>query len=285
MAWRSRGARLDEGPVEGPRTSASVRSMEQAISDDDPVDAATSTSAATVPLEVHLLDVERRAEELAGILGLPGPLRRAVGLAGRLHDLGKADPRFQVMLHGGSRLRAEASGRLVAKSGMDPTDRRAFEAARERSGWPRGMRHEALSAVALDTLATEHPSIVAGLDLDLVRHLVAAHHGRARPLLPPRSDPDPQQVRIPVPGANGDLSFEGKAALVDWRAPARFERLGSRYGWWGLALLETVLRLADHTCSAAYAAHARSPSAPASEHGPPSGEGAAQGSEASEATA
>lgn len=269
-AWK--GARLSgrerrgRGPEAG---AASVQAMEQAICDDDPVDAATSTSAATVPLEEHLLDVERQAASLAELLGLPEPLRRAVGIAGRLHDLGKADPRFQAMLHGGSRLRAASSGEVVAKSGIDPTNRGAFEAARARSGWPRGMRHEALSAAALDVLAAEQSPILTGIDIDLVGHLVAAHHGRARPLLPPMIDPDPQQIRVKVPGSDDALELNGNAPLVDWRAPARFERLGARYGWWGLALLEAVLRLADHSCSASYGSHVREPAEAALQGHPP----------------
>ena len=36
---------------------------------------------------------------------------------------------------------------------------------------------------------------------------------------------------------------------VDWQAPTRFARLNDRYGRWGLALLEAIVRQADITCS------------------------------------
>jgi CRISPR-associated endonuclease/helicase Cas3 len=37
---------------------------------------------------------------------------------------------------------------------------------------------------------------------------------------------------------------------VDWEGPQRFAQLNMRYGRWGLALLESVVRLADIWCSA-----------------------------------
>ena len=38
--------------------------------------------------------------------------------------------------------------------------------------------------------------------------------------------------------------------VVDWEQPARFRRLSDAFGPWGLALLEAVVRQADHAVSA-----------------------------------
>lgn len=40
--------------------------------------------------------------------------------------------------------------------------------------------------------------------------------------------------------------------IVDWKQPERFARLAQVYGRWGLALLETVLRLGDMAVSEGY---------------------------------
>jgi CRISPR-associated endonuclease/helicase Cas3 len=209
---------------------------------DDHSEAGSSASGdrARITLVVHQRAVERRARQFARNLGLPDELVDAVGIAGRHHDEGKRDPRAQAMLWGGSRLRAEAADEPIAKSGMDPADWRAYRRARERAGYPAGMRHEALSA----RIVAAGPAGLSGADRDLVVHLVASHHGRSRPLLPPIVDPDP--VKVVVDGI-GELSTE---ETVDWDGPRRFARLNQRYGRWGLALLETVVRLADIWCSA-----------------------------------
>lgn len=39
-------------------------------------------------------------------------------------------------------------------------------------------------------------------------------------------------------------------ATIDFDNPARFARLNERYGRWGLALLESIVRCADMTVSA-----------------------------------
>ena len=39
------------------------------------------------------------------------------------------------------------------------------------------------------------------------------------------------------------------AATIDFDHPARFARLNERYGRWGLALLESIVRCADMTVS------------------------------------
>ncbi|MEH1017929.1 hypothetical protein V6U90_33345 [Micromonospora sp. CPCC 206060] len=75
-------------------------------------------------------------------------------------------------------------------------------------------------------------------------HLIASHHGRNRCLLPPILDPDP--VKVAVPG----LPILTTEETIDWQSPARFHQLNHTYGRWGLALLETIVRLADIWCSA-----------------------------------
>jgi CRISPR-associated endonuclease/helicase Cas3 len=220
-----------------------------------------SGTARPITLAAHQAAVRDQARQFARNLGLPDPLTRAVTLAAAHHDDGKRDPRFQVMLHGGDRWRALAAVEPLAKSGMDPADRAAFGLAQQQSGYPAGMRHEALSARIAALLLDGNgdvgtPGVLsardddvsgAGVDPDLVIHLIASHHGYGRPLLPPVTDPSPVAVEVVLDGAV--KTKLDSADTVDWDGPRRFSRLCERYGLWGLALLEAVVRLADIWCS------------------------------------
>ena len=209
---------------------------------DDTSALGSSAQGAPVALDDHLEAVRDRAEVFGRALRLPDAVLASVRAAAGWHDVGKADPRFQAMLTGGEV--AAPGGALLAKSGMDAADRGAFRLARERSGYPPGMRHEAFSASAVATaLAADECD---QLDVDLVVHLVASHHGRSRPLLPPVADDRPVVYDAPVDGQRVRLD---STHTVDWDGPARFERLNRRYGAWGLARLEAVVRLADIACS------------------------------------
>jgi CRISPR-associated endonuclease/helicase Cas3 len=210
--------------------------------------AGTSSSPSGEPLTLggHQAAVGRRARDFACNLGLPEALVLAVERAARHHDEGKRDRRFQVMLHRGDHWRERIAPVLLAKSGMDPADRAAFRRAAALSGYPPKMRHEALSARITRDMLDHEPG--TGLDSDLVVHLVAAHHGCARPLLPPIVDEHPEQVKVEVGG--GQIAVFDTAETVDWAGPERFGRLCERYGRWGLALLEAIVRLADMWCSA-----------------------------------
>lgn len=215
---------------------------------DDSDEAASSYTGQQVALDQHLDAVGRRAAEYARNLGFDEAAVRAAELAGRLHDLGKADVRFQAMLRGGDRFAAEAAVVPLAKSGFDPGDRATFAAARAAAGWPKGMRHEAISGAVVDELDR------AGffddeVDVDLVRYLVSTHHGWGRPLSKPVSDPKPEPVEVHVDGFAEPVKLMSDQGIVDWGQPARFWRLCHRYGWWGLASLEAVVRLADIGCS------------------------------------
>jgi CRISPR-associated endonuclease/helicase Cas3 len=144
-------------------------------------------------------------------------------------------------------LRRQADLEPLAKSGIDPADTSAFRRARAWAGYPDSMRHEALSARIVDRLLAI-PSAAGGYDVDreLVVHLIAAHHGRSRPLLPAVLDPDPRPVSAPAVAGTVEV-YSGDT--VDWEEPVRMAALTEQYGPWGLALLETVVRLADIWCS------------------------------------
>jgi CRISPR-associated endonuclease/helicase Cas3 len=73
---------------------------------------------------------------------------------------------------------------------------------------------------------------------DLILHWVATHHGYGRPHFPEDRAFDPE----PPNGVN--------AAEIAAEVPRRFARLQRKYGRWGLAYLESLLRAADWAASA-----------------------------------
>lgn len=242
----------------GPVVTVARRGIVSDLSDGagDALAGASSRGVATIGLTRHLRDVERRGGEEATAVGLKSALVRAVALAGLAHDLGKADPRFQLMLHGANPYRYELADEPLAKSTGGQSSFHERQREQKASGWPMGMRHEAVSAALVQALLRERPSLFDGIDADLVVHLVGTHHGRGRPLLPGVLDPDPQKVRASLPshGSHGDsdVAVQSDEGIVDWDQPARFGRLNRRYGRWGLALLESLLRLADMVVSEGY---------------------------------
>jgi CRISPR-associated endonuclease/helicase Cas3 len=203
-----------------------------------------SFTGVAIPLSEHLVGVGATAGDFAARVGLPDALEGDMRLAGRWHDAGKADPRFQRLLHGGSEFRALVAPAPLAKSALAMRDRRARHLAQERSGYPRGARHE-LASLALMTNAEGALAALAN-DWDLVQHLVASHHGRCRPLAPWVADPAPVEVRWSFDGVTVAASSAHDLARLDSGVGERFWLLVRRYGWWGLAWLETVLRLGDH---------------------------------------
>ena len=86
-------------------------------------------------------------------------------------------------------------------------------------------------------------------DEDLVLHLLASHHGRCRPLAPWVHDSAPVQVEWQDSGLEMRASSDHGLARLDSGVGDRFWRLVRRYGWWGLAWLEALVRLADHAQS------------------------------------
>jgi CRISPR-associated endonuclease/helicase Cas3 len=161
-------------------------------------------------LAEHQSWVEAEAGAIASRLGLPPDLACALKIAGRLHDEGKKTERWQRAFH------IPYDQRPLAKSTRAPNMTVLG-----------GYRHE-LGSLRWVENDPEFATLDAELR-DLVLHLVAAHHGRARPILPvDGADEPPTQLRARA----RDVAL-------------RFERLSRRFGPWGLAWLESLLRAAD----------------------------------------
>jgi CRISPR-associated endonuclease/helicase Cas3 len=205
----------------------------------------SSFTGVAVSLQSHLEGVGLFARRFAERCGLPADIIRAVELAGRWHDAGKTDPRFQRLLHGGNAYKAAVALEPLAKSALPSADRRARMRARERSGYPAGYRHELMSTALL--LSTTGIPVGGGdVDSDLVFHLVASHHGWCRPLAPVAFDPEPISVEIRANETLLRASTDHGLERLDSGVSDRFFVLVRRYGWFGLAWLEAILRLADH---------------------------------------
>lgn len=174
------------------------------------------------PFQQFLCDHLKQAERYAGVLAerlLPdGPERVAVRLAARWHDLGK--------------------DRQVWQRGVGNPDLQRPWAKSGRRGRIVGLnayRHEFGSLV---DLADERRAYRAELEAEhadvreLVLHLIAAHHGRGRP-------------HFPVDEAFDQERAGAVADHVAREVPKRFARLQRKYGRWGLAYLESLVRAAD----------------------------------------
>ena len=207
-----------------------------------------------VPLWEHAAHVEQRARKFATAAGLPPRLADDVALAGWLHDVGKADGRFQVLLRGGSEIAFYADETPWAKSDMSPGAVGARRAAQRASKYPPGTRHEVMSLALLE----QRRDVLAQWagDVDLVLHLIGSHHGYCRPFAPVAVDDQPVEVYVEVPARGlsaavtlGPLSSSHDMHRLDSPLGDRFCRLAERYGWFTLCWLEALLRLADHRAS------------------------------------
>lgn len=166
----------------------------------------------------HQQAVEAAARRIAAAVGLPAEEVEAIGMAARLHDEGKAAAIWQ------DAMGAPREGRPWAKTGAGGNGRALF-----------GYRHEFGSLLRTQDRVPEGPM------RDLILHLIAAHHGRARPL-------------IAIDGCAPDADFDGgspsRLEAAAGEAALRFARLQRRFGPWGLAFREAVLRAADWKASA-----------------------------------
>ncbi|MGH9816215.1 MAG: type I-G CRISPR-associated helicase/endonuclease Cas3g, partial [Candidatus Acidiferrales bacterium] len=242
-----RDGRYEQHPAGGlvlrARKAESQEEEEQDLFADD--DDLLSATGQEVSLGIHSASVERAADKLARHC-LPDEFREPLKTAAYWHDVGKLDERFQVMLRQGNEL-AMLTGTPLAKSAAIPDSPARRRAIRLASGLPDDFRHEMLSLQLAERSLPNWDN--AALD-ELLLHAIASHHGYGRPFAPISLDPAPPPVRGVHGGVTIEASTEERGSWPAVHAPAsgistRFWRLTRRYGWWGLAYLEAILRLSD----------------------------------------
>ena len=226
-------------------TPASKQHWGESVTEDDSL---SNLSAGPISLEAHAKDVQGYAWRFAQTLGLPSEISADLKLAAYLHDAGKADARFQILLAGSDPWNLP-DDRVLAKS-----SRGSGKVLWQQAGLPVGWRHEALSV----QLAQQHPDFAKAHDPALVLWLIGTHHGLGRPFFnfcdPHDMQGSQRQIqeslgitdpgRPPSPGPQSSaFDYEGE----DWAS--LYAKLKTQYGIWGLAHLEAVLRLADHRAS------------------------------------
>ncbi|ROO60924.1 CRISPR-associated endonuclease/helicase Cas3 [Micromonospora sp. Llam0] len=189
--------------------------------DDDELRQSWTPRRRRVLLHRHADAVADRAETVADRLGLPAELVAVLRLAGLHHDDGKSDERFQ------RRLNADPAEPL--------RDARRDRKLLKESGLPTGWRHEQLSVVrAWLQLSTQDDA-----SRELIVRLVGTSHGHGRHGFPHTAG----QLVGAVDATAEDLFDEGR-----W--DELIERTHRRWGVWGCAYLEALLRAADGQVSA-----------------------------------
>lgn len=167
-------------------------------------------------LSDHQALAEKLARRLAKRLGLSPEYENMLAIASRLHDEGKRSSRWQRAFNA-------PIDNVYAKTPRPSPD---FVTQLD------GYRHEfgSLGAASVDPEFMSLPSE----QQDLVLHLIAAHHGFARPVI----------------GVNGcDDAPPSKLQERARDVALRFARLQKQWGPWGLAWWESLLRAVDHQAS------------------------------------
>jgi CRISPR-associated endonuclease/helicase Cas3 len=163
----------------------------------------------------HQASAVGKVDLISQRLGLPQPYATMLAIAARLHDEGKRADKWQDAFN------APQSGRPFAKT-PGPINQALLDS----------YRHEfsSLAVLATDPEFVKLPEALQELGL----HIVAAHHGFARPL-------------ISIQGC-----ADAPPSLHEARAreiALRFVRLQNNWGPWGLAWWESLLRAADQQAS------------------------------------
>lgn len=217
--------------------------------DEDDADERSRSRSNTgeVSLNIHTFQVQQLASHYAA--NRWPEISDDVNRAAFAHDLGKLDPRFQVMLRGGDYIAFGAEP--LAKSPDLPASQAKRIEIEKTLRLPYGFRHEMLSAQLAQQL-----SIANG---HLALHLITSHHGHSRPFAPVVDDTVENQLAagpLLTPSLQlAEVSAEQRSGMklphdLANKHADRFWQLTRRHGWWGLAYAESILRLADWRASA-----------------------------------
>jgi CRISPR-associated endonuclease/helicase Cas3 len=236
-------------------------------SDDEDDD--RSQSSESVTLAEHTTHVVEQVRRAATKLN---PRYSSVfEFAAMWHDLGKIDVRFQAMLSGRTPSESIERDLELAKSDSKRLTMVERDAIRRRSLLPIGFRHEFLSTQLVENVILKNGDY-GDIEWELVLRLIESHHGYARPMAGVIIDHGESHsvqsnsvslaelrsvnLRASKYWPEIELSGEERDAFVplhrlDSGVIQRFWNLTRRFGWWGLAYVEAIQRLADQRASAA----------------------------------
>ncbi len=165
-------------------------------------------------LAEHHAWTERKARALADSIGLPAEYADMLATAARLHDEGKRHSLWQRASN------IPCDGKIYAKTNRRMNTKLLDGYRHEFGSLPYAKKDEGFKALS------NHLQ-------ELALHLIAAHHGWARPVISIRGCDKPPSVS------------ETQARDI----ALRFARLQKRWGPWGLAWWEALLRAADQQAS------------------------------------
>lgn len=219
-------------------------------------------SGVRITLDQHSKGVVEHVTRFSQLAGLDREIASDLRIVAQWHDIGKIDERFQTLLHDGDYTEAVvalSTGSPLAKSGQTYRDRSMRTRARRAAGVPDGFRHETLSVMLLRHSELAHVLEVAN-DRDLVEYLAGSHHGNGRAShsvvirddkrdvdRPPSIETNWQSCEITLDSA---AQIENALHRLSAGWEDLFVRMNHKYGYWGLAWLEAIVRLADHHQSA-----------------------------------
>ena len=170
-----------------------------------------SVSSKPQKLDDHLDDVERLAQKMTKNMGLAKDIQSAIIIAAKYHDIGKQHKYWQDCM------RVDDEDRPLAKTGHNQKPLNMG-----------GFRHEFESMIE----CIKENDVSTHSEKDLILHLISSHHGWSRPCFKPNASLD-----------------DSKSNHVD--VLTRYVRLQRRFGYWGLAWLESIIRGADWQASEA----------------------------------
>jgi CRISPR-associated endonuclease/helicase Cas3 len=176
-------------------------------------------------LDEHLQWAAEEAESIVRRLGLPPDIASAVVMAAKVHDLGKNREAWQRAI---GHPPSGGDWKPWAKSAARGYDRLAVGKYRHEFGSLR----EAMSLSEIN----EHP------ERDLILHLIACHHGWAKP----HYEPEHWDIA-------DDVMDEENQEIAN-EVMRRVGRVQRRYGHWCLAWLESLIRCSDYAASRRLAA-------------------------------
>ncbi len=194
-------------------------------------DDASKTARKPITWDHHTSDVVLNARSIADALLKDRPdLHAALIAAAKFHDLGKKRELWQRSIGN-----PKPKEQWYAKSGKDPVTGKLWRPIEITD-----YRHEfgsLLDVLKQEGLRGELDQLPSEEARELALHLIAVHHGRGRPHFP------------------ADEVFDPDHHAASWHeiardVPQRFARLQRKYGRWGLAYLESLLRAADIEASA-----------------------------------